>query len=153
MGRRSERQRGFSIIELLIVAIVIGILAAIAIPMYLNQRNKAKDAAVKAGVQAVNVGIVTWAMDHDEVYPGDGDVTSLRWNGAPSAFSVYVQPWPTNPFTGTPMRNSWDTGHYTYHCPIRVDDPLSALGRPSGAVYAGMPGYAIWGHLSHGDYP
>jgi type II secretory pathway pseudopilin PulG len=140
-------------IELLIVIIVIGILAAIAIPMYLGQRTKAKDASVKEGVYAVNVGVVTWAVDHDEVYPTSAEVTSLRWNGTPSAFSAYVKPWPTNPFTGDRMRNSWNTGYYTYHCPIRLNDPRAALGRPSGPFVAGMPGYALWGHLSHGDYP
>lgn len=51
------------------------------------------------------------------------------------------------------LRNSWDTGHYTYHSPIRQNDPVAALGRPSVAFYTGMPGYALWGHLLHGDYP
>ena len=62
----SSRQRGFTMIELLIVVIVFGILAAIAIPLYMSQRTKAKDAAVKDGVHAVQVGDVSWAADHDE---------------------------------------------------------------------------------------
>ena len=45
--RTKSGERGFTLIEILIVVIVIGILAAIAIPVYAAQRDKAKDAALK----------------------------------------------------------------------------------------------------------
>ena len=59
-----EKDQGFTLIELLVVMIIIGILAAIAIPVFLSQRAKARDTAVKADVSTLGKEIATYFVDN-----------------------------------------------------------------------------------------
>ncbi|MGN8245514.1 type II secretion system protein [Cellulomonas soli] len=61
----NEKDQGFTLIELLVVMIIIGILAAIAIPVFLNQRKKAEDSAAKADVSTLGKEIATYFVDWD----------------------------------------------------------------------------------------
>jgi len=58
-----EKEQGFTLIELLVVMIIIGILAAIAIPVFLNQRKKAVDTSAKADVSTLGKELATFYVD------------------------------------------------------------------------------------------
>lgn len=62
-----ENDEGFTLIELLVVMIIIGILAAIAIPVFLNQRKKAVDSSMKSDLRTVATAMETAFVD-DQTY-------------------------------------------------------------------------------------
>jgi type IV pilus assembly protein PilA len=67
-GVRSDQ--GFTLIELLVVIMIIGILAAIAIPTLLNQKSKAYDASGKEMARTASLAAETFSTDHNGLYAG-----------------------------------------------------------------------------------
>src|ERR1700759_2175084 len=72
-----DSEAGFPLIELLVVMLIMGILAAIALPAFFNQKSKAGDAKAKEYAHTAQVAMETYATEHGGSYSG-AEVTSLK---------------------------------------------------------------------------
>jgi type IV pilus assembly protein PilA len=70
LRQRSGDEGGFTLIELLVVILIIGILAAIAIPAFLSQKSKAYDSSAKTLAQTAQTAMETYATENSGEYTG-----------------------------------------------------------------------------------
>src|SRR6478609_3155079 len=66
---RAQDEKGFTLIELLVVILIIGILAAIALPAFLGQRSRAQDTEAKSAVREAQTAMETYYTDN-QTYVG-----------------------------------------------------------------------------------
>lgn len=69
-NRMASEESGFTLVELLVVMLILGLLAAIAIPSFFNQRDKARDADAKSLVRTAETAMETYATDNGGSYAG-----------------------------------------------------------------------------------
>ena len=120
LRQRAQDEKGFTLIELLVVILIIGILAAIALPAFLNQRSKAQDANAKSVVRTAQTAIETYYTDNqtyigaDEAKLGNIEPTLVQAALAvPDGSNLKVTGQAADGYTLTVTSKSSDAGTFS----------------------------------------
>lgn len=148
----------FTLIELLIVVAIIGILAAIAIPNFLNAQTRAKVSRAMADLRTIATGIEAYSVDWN-IYPlNDG-----RYGTTPNGLTTPIQYFTLKPFDPFALQAYDERGlgydedakFYSYHRIVTLTqaifplDPPDAIDTP-GANEGAFERYGKWNQLSIG---
>ncbi len=134
MLRQNQMGYGFTLIELLIVVAIIGILAAIAVPNFLNAQVKAKVSKTEAEMQTFVTACEMYRLDHGKYFPHAGwpdSVIHVPWQNKYLTTPIaYVAAQPRDIFQDVvqPDESAWNLTYGMYH--------LENIFLPNGEFYA-----------------
>jgi general secretion pathway protein G len=126
---RSERcgEGGFTLVELMIVMTIIGLLAAIAIPSYIQSVKRAKEAVLREDLHTIRTAIDSYTVDKEKAPQGLDDLVQ----------SGYLKSIPIDPMTS--RNDTWMTGQ---------SDTLTDINETQGGIddiHSGSQGVSVEG--------
>ena len=157
MSARKRMAKGFTLVEILIVVVILGILAAIVIPQFTSASETAKASSLVSQLQTIRSQLELFQIQHNGDYPGNGPVATIigspadgtNWN-----VMTYLQQPPANPFyntAGTDVSDisggdaysalGWgynpNTGEIKAMLPVTVDNNEVGLTNSNDIIYEG----------------
>ena len=106
MSNPRKNQSGFTLVELLIVVIILGILAAVVIPQFNTAAAESKEAALASNLATIRQAIELYKVQHNDTFPDDTIVVQLTTTtdvtGAPGTkYGPYIR----NAFPADPINS------------------------------------------------
>ncbi len=119
MTRATSDDRGFTLIELMIVVVIIGILAAIAIPNFISMQDRAREGSVKSNMHAFQLASEDYAVQYDSRYASSAVTVVAASTALGSGFR--------NPFDRTTGVNNAYRNQATWTVPMAVGSTRAGI--------------------------
>ncbi len=100
--QKGRNQKGFTLVELMVVVVIIGILVAIAVPVYKSTQDKAEKSACQANQRIIDSAVMQYQLDNSGEYPANLEALKDYFQDEPKcpvAGNTYEIPSATNPKT------------------------------------------------------
>ncbi len=134
VNRTKTRASGFTLVEILIVVVILGILAAIVVPQFTNAADEARGGNVQTQQSTLETQLELWAARNQGIYP---DLVGDGWGDVSTAATMigdgYIKSAPRNPFA--PAANATDVTQVTMADPPAADAEADSGDGTRGWVY------------------